>query len=125
MSSPAKVLVCGAGPTGLVLALWLTRSGVRVRIVDKLPDAGTTSRALAVHARTLEFYRQFGIADGVVGGGLPFAAGNLWARGRQAAHVEFGDLGRGLSPFPFILDYPQDLHERYLIAQLAAAGVQV
>src|ERR1700730_2551403 len=50
------VLIVGAGPTGLVLALWLTRLGVRVRIVDKTPKSGTTSRAIAVQARTLELY---------------------------------------------------------------------
>ena len=48
------VLVVGAGPTGLVLALWLTRLGVTVRIIDTTGEPGTTSRALAVHARTLE-----------------------------------------------------------------------
>ena len=58
-----EVLIVGAGPTGLVLALWLTRLGVRVRIVDKTAQPGTTSRALAVHARTLEWYRQIGLAD--------------------------------------------------------------
>jgi len=49
MSDP-DVLIAGAGPTGLVLALWLQRLGVRVRIVDKAADAGTTSRALVLHA---------------------------------------------------------------------------
>ena len=49
------VLIVGAGPTGLVLALWLARSGMRLRIVDKAAEPGTTSRALAVQARTLEF----------------------------------------------------------------------
>ena len=49
-----EVLIVGAGPTGLVLAIWLTRLGVRVRIVDKAAAPGTSSRALAVHARTLE-----------------------------------------------------------------------
>jgi 2-polyprenyl-6-methoxyphenol hydroxylase-like FAD-dependent oxidoreductase len=53
-------LIIGAGPTGLVLALWLTRLGVRVRIVDKTAEPGTTSRALAVQARTLELYSQIG-----------------------------------------------------------------
>jgi 2-polyprenyl-6-methoxyphenol hydroxylase-like FAD-dependent oxidoreductase len=48
------VLIAGAGPTGLVLALWLTKLGVKVRIVDKTAEPGTTSRALAVQARTLE-----------------------------------------------------------------------
>ena len=60
------VLIIGAGPTGLVLALWLTRLGVRVRIVDKTAEPGTTSRALAVQARTLELYSQIGIADAVM-----------------------------------------------------------
>lgn len=38
------VLIVGAGPTGLVLALWLTRQGVPVRIVDKASGPGTASR---------------------------------------------------------------------------------
>lgn len=59
MTDP-PVLIVGAGPTGLVLALWLTRLGVTVRIIDKAIEPGTTSRALAVQARTLEFYRQLG-----------------------------------------------------------------
>src|SRR5438093_214443 len=62
------VLIVGAGPTGLVLALWLTRLGVRVRIIDKTSGPGTTSRALAVQARTLELYRQIRLADAVVAG---------------------------------------------------------
>jgi len=55
------VLITGAGPTGLVLALWLTKLGVKARIIDKTAEPGTTSRALAVQARTLEFYHQIGI----------------------------------------------------------------
>ena len=60
------VLIIGAGPTGLVLALWLTKLGVKVRIIDKTAEPGTTSRALAVQARTLELYRQLDLADAVV-----------------------------------------------------------
>ncbi|HEU4753897.1 MAG TPA: FAD-dependent oxidoreductase, partial [Armatimonadota bacterium] len=41
-----QVLIVGAGPTGLVLALWLTRLGVRVRIIDRAAEPGTTSRAI-------------------------------------------------------------------------------
>jgi 2-polyprenyl-6-methoxyphenol hydroxylase-like FAD-dependent oxidoreductase len=124
-TSHAQVLISGAGPTGLVLALLLNRRGVRVRIIDKAPEPGTTSRALAVHARTLEFYRQLGIADDVVRQGLPFTFANLWGRGRRAGRIELGDIGRGLSPFPFVLIYPQDVHERFLIDQLAQAGVRI
>jgi hypothetical protein len=56
------VLIIGAGPTGLVLALWLTKLHVNVRIIDKTAEPGTTSRALAVQARTLELYRQLDLA---------------------------------------------------------------
>ncbi len=125
MNRDTDVLVAGAGPTGLVLALWLNRLGVRVRLIDKTAEAGTTSRALAVQARILEQYDQLGLADAVVANGLKMAAVNLWAAGRKVARAPFGDLGAGLSPFPFALIYPQDEHEWCLIEQLRAAGVEV
>jgi 2-polyprenyl-6-methoxyphenol hydroxylase-like FAD-dependent oxidoreductase len=119
------VLVCGAGPTGLVLALRLARSGVRVRIADAAAEPGTTSRALVVHARTLEFYRQMGLADALLAEGLRFAAANMWVRRRRVARAVLGDMGKGLSPFPFMFVCPQDRHERFLIEHLRRAGVEV
>src|SRR5213083_2023590 len=119
------VLIIGAGPTGLVLALWLTRLGVRVRIIDKTAEPGTTSRALAVQARTLELYKQIGLADAVVERGRTVAAANLWVAGKQVARAVFGAMGAGLSPFPYALIFPQDEHERLLIDRLAEAGVEV
>jgi 2-polyprenyl-6-methoxyphenol hydroxylase-like FAD-dependent oxidoreductase len=119
------VLVIGAGPTGLVLALWLTRLGVRVRIIDKAAEARTTSRALAVQVRTLELYSQIGLADAVVDCGRKTVAANLWVAGKKTARVAFGDMGVGLSPFPYALIFPQDEHERLLIDRLAGANIQV
>jgi 2-polyprenyl-6-methoxyphenol hydroxylase-like FAD-dependent oxidoreductase len=51
----SDVLIVGAGPTGLVPALWLTKLGVKVRIIDKTAEPGTTSRfgGSGAHARTL------------------------------------------------------------------------
>src|SRR3954469_24801222 len=119
------VLIVGAGPTGLVLALWLTRLGVSVRIIDKTAEPGTTSRALAVQARTLEFYRQVGIADALIAGGVKVSNLNIWANGARAARVPFQRIGEGLSPYPFPLIFPQDAHERLLIERLDALGVNV
>src|SRR5271170_2610885 len=124
-SRDTEVLIVGAGPTGLVLALWLTRLGVRVRIVDKTAEPGTTSRALAVQARTLEFYNQIGLADTVVERGRKTMAANLWVAGKRAAHAVLGEMGAGLSPFPYALIFPQDEHERLLVERLSQAGVQV
>jgi 2-polyprenyl-6-methoxyphenol hydroxylase-like FAD-dependent oxidoreductase len=121
----AEVLIVGAGPTGLVLALWLTRLGVPVRIIDKTAEPGTTSRALAVQARTLEFYRQIGLADAVVERGRKVAAVNLWVAGKKVGRFAFGDMGAGLSPFPYALVFPQDEHERLLIDRLIQTRVDV
>jgi 2-polyprenyl-6-methoxyphenol hydroxylase-like FAD-dependent oxidoreductase len=119
------VLIIGAGPTGLVLALWLTRLGVRVRIIDKTAEPGTTSRAVAVQARTLELYRQLDLSGAVVEAGVKVAGLNLWVSGAKAARVLLGRMGEGLSPFPYALTYPQDAHERLLIDRLDALGVRV
>jgi 2-polyprenyl-6-methoxyphenol hydroxylase-like FAD-dependent oxidoreductase len=119
------VLIVGAGPTGLVLALWLTRLGVRVRIIDKTAEPGTTSRAVAVQARTLELYRQVDLASAVVADGVQVAGANLWVGGAKAVRLPLGRMGEGLSPFPYVLTYPQDAHERLLIERLDALGVKV
>ena len=66
-----QVLIVGGGPTGLTLALWLTRLSVSVRVIDKAAEPGDTSRALVVQARTLEFYRQVGLADALIAGRPP------------------------------------------------------
>ena len=119
------VLIAGAGPTGLVLALWLTRLGIAVRIIDKSAEPGSTSRALAVQARTLEHYRQAGIADTVIAAGVKIANLNFWAQGARVARVPIRGIGEGLTPYPFPLVLPQDVHERLLIEELKALGVNV
>src|SRR5262249_17518688 len=120
-----QVLIVGAGPTGLVLALWLTRLGVPVRIVDKAMEPGTTSRAVAVQARTLEFYRQIGLAEDVVRRGREVSAANLWVAGHRVARAVFGNMGAGISPYAYAFIFPQDEHERLLIDTLRTAGVSV
>jgi len=120
-----EVLIIGAGPTGLILALWLTRLGVKIRIVDKTAEPGTTSRALAVQARTLELYRQLDLADAVVARGHRVLAGNFWVGGERKARIPFNDMGKGLTPYPFLHIFPQDEHEKLLVAKLQTLGVSV
>jgi len=83
---------------------------------------------MVVQARTLEFYDQFGFADEVVRAGIP-GANVHWREGGPGGHeirsVSFKDLGEGLSPFPFPLNYPQDDHERFLVDKLRESGVNV
>lgn len=127
---PTPVLIVGAGPTGLALALSLARRQVAFRIVDAARGPGEQSRAMVVQARTLEFYRQFGLAGQVVDAGVKVHAAHLReARpdggSEQVLRVDFADMGKGQSPYPFLLAYPQDDHERWLVGQLQGMGVTV
>jgi 2-polyprenyl-6-methoxyphenol hydroxylase-like FAD-dependent oxidoreductase len=124
MADPG-VLIVGAGPTGLVLALWLTKQGVSVRVIDKTAEPGTTSRALAVHARTLELYEQLGLAGPVVQNGYAVPGARLWLGGEPKAHVPFGQIASDLTPYGFLHIFPQDEHENLLIGRLEQLGVQV
>ncbi|MGI4789905.1 MAG: FAD-dependent monooxygenase [Janthinobacterium lividum] len=120
-----EILIVGAGPTGLALALFLAKSGVTPRIIDKNSGPGQASRALGVQSRTLEFYRQLGFADEVVSQGIQIQEIRLRAHGHVTAEVKIADFGAGLSPYPFVLSFPQDDHERLLVGKLQVAGIEV
>lgn len=122
--SRSDVLIAGAGPTGLVLALWLAKQGAKVRIIDKTEGPGTTSRALAVQARTLELYRQLDLTDAVLKEGHKVPGINLWVRGQREARISFEDFAGDMTPYGPLV-YPQDQHERLLIERLEALGVAV
>ncbi len=122
---PAPILIVGAGPTGLVLALSLARRGVPFRIIDRASGPGRASRALAMHARTLEYYRQFGLAEAAVAAGTRISRFHVMEDGAEAGAFSLDNLGESLSPYPFILDFPQDEHEAFLVAHLAVLGVGV
>lgn len=119
------VLIVGAGPTGLNLALRLKRHGAPFRIIDAHSGPAQASRALAVAARTLELYDQLGLADAIIARGVKIQAAHFLEGGAERAHVRFEDMGRGLSPYGYILDFPQDEHERFLVEQLEGLGVRI
>jgi len=120
-----EVMIVGAGPTGLTLALWLQRLGVRFRIIDKADGPGETSRALAVQARTLEFHRQIGIVDDVLAAGVRIEQLTARTPSGIGATLKLADFGKGVSPYSFAFALPQDIHERILIEHLEKAGVQI
>jgi 2-polyprenyl-6-methoxyphenol hydroxylase-like FAD-dependent oxidoreductase len=121
----ADVLVVGAGPTGLMLANQLGRRGVRVQIVDRHSGPAQQSRAVAVQARTLEIYSKLGIVDRALELGRRATGFNMWARGNRRARIPVGDIGKELSPFPFVLILGQDDNERIMGAKLRDWGMDV
>jgi 2-polyprenyl-6-methoxyphenol hydroxylase-like FAD-dependent oxidoreductase len=127
MSIPANidVLVVGAGPTGLMLGNQLVRRGIRALIVDRNPGPSIHTKALGVQARTLEIYSHLGIAERALELGTRGTGANLWVEGRKVARIPLGDIGRDLSPYPFLLILGQDDNERLLGEALRAHGTDV
>lgn len=119
------VLIVGAGPTGLMLANQLARRGIRARIVDRHPGPAVQTRALGVQARTLEIYSRLGIVQQALELGKVTTGANIWAHGRRAARVPLGDIGRDVSPYPFLLILGQDDNERLLGEALHTSGMAV
>src|SRR5512132_3754330 len=127
MSSPPNidVLIVGAGPTGLMLGNQLGRRGVRALIVDKNPGPSIRTKALGVQARTLEIYSHLGIVERALELGMRATGANMWVEGQRAARVPLGDIGRDLSPYPFLLILGQDDNERLLGEALRPWGIDV
>ena len=112
------VIIVGAGPTGLTLAVQLTRYGIPFVIFDQKESVTDLSKALVVHARTLEIYDQVGLAQEAVKGGAVVQKGILMNDGKVSANLDFSDIGTQLSPFPFFLMFEQSKNERLLYQYL-------
>jgi 2-polyprenyl-6-methoxyphenol hydroxylase-like FAD-dependent oxidoreductase len=117
-----QILVAGAGPVGMTLALALRRQGVAVRIVDKAAARTDKSKALVIWPRTLELLDIQGCARDFVDAGVRVPSARILGEGRELAHAHFS-LAR--SAYPFALMIPQSETERLLEQLLAASGVQV
>jgi len=90
--NPTKVLIVGAGPTGMTAALEFARYGIPVRLIEKTAEPATTSRAIGVQARTLELFEQRGMVDQMVARGNKGVAGNIYDGGNRIFRLEFSHI---------------------------------
>ena len=122
MEISRSVLVCGAGPTGLVTALELARRGVDVRIVDTAPEPSQLSKAAVLWRRSLEVLRPSVPVERFTAHGRPVLGIQFEADGYVLQEIDFGvDAGQ----FPHGLLIPQNRTEAVLNEALECLGVQV
>jgi len=119
------VLIIGAGPTGLALACQLIRYGVDFIVIDRKETTTPHSKAIGVQARTLEIYEQIELAEPLIALGAPAATAKMFAGGKLRGEICFAELGKGMSPYPYVLFVEQGLHEKLLYEHIKAHGKDI
>jgi 2-polyprenyl-6-methoxyphenol hydroxylase-like FAD-dependent oxidoreductase len=122
MSRDVPVLICGAGPTGMTLALELARFGVPFRIVERASHGAEYSQALAVQARTLELLEAAHLTDRLLACANRVEHVRLQAGSHQLVAADFAGMP---TPYPFVAMIPQRETERVMREALAALGVRI
>ena len=124
LREPADILVAGAGPAGLALALQAHDHGAAVRIIDRRPEAVRPSRALILHARTLEVLRPLGVTQALLARSDIRPAADLQL-GSRVVRVTLAGLALPDTAFPHLSLVRQADVEQVLAAALAGRGVEV
>jgi 2-polyprenyl-6-methoxyphenol hydroxylase-like FAD-dependent oxidoreductase len=119
LSASGRVIVVGAGPTGLVLAAELALAGIDCVVLERRAGPRTDSRAICLHARSMESLDLRGQASVFAAAGLAVRSFPLGPRGSA---IDFRRLN---SDFPYLLDMPQSEMEQLMLARATALGVQV
>ncbi len=122
MSASVPVVICGAGPTGMSLALELARFDVPFRIIDKAPAGAEHSQALGVQARTLELLEAAHITDRLLNYAQRVEHVRIAAGTRPLIETDFSDLP---TAYPFLAMIPQTDTERVMREALEAIGVTI
>jgi 2-polyprenyl-6-methoxyphenol hydroxylase-like FAD-dependent oxidoreductase len=120
----SRILVAGAGPAGLVLALQARDHGASVRVIERRRETFRPSRALILHARTLEVLRPLGLTRELLARADTAPAADLHL-GSRVIRVALDNLGWPDTAFPHLSLIRQADVEAVLAQALADRGVQV
>ncbi len=121
MNSVVDVLIIGAGPTGLTLAIECARYHLSCKIIDQSPVPTTYSKATAIQARTLECFQRMGIHERFLAAGIQLKRSNIHSGDKKT----YLNLQQIQSPFPFVLSIEQSKTEQILNDALKELGCSV
>ncbi|KAF9369443.1 hypothetical protein CPC16_004502 [Podila verticillata] len=120
--SEVPVLISGAGPVGILAAIMLTRLGIPVRIIERDRTVPAMSKALGIHARTLEILDMTGLIDRFLAAGHPISRSNFYILGD---FINFAGLINSISHYNYALFLEQLKTIAILEDELEQRGVKV
>ena len=125
MRTSTKVIIIGAGPTGLMAACQLARFNVEFIIIDKKSGPTAESRAMIVTPRSMEIYQQMGLADALLVKSKTIPDLSIFIDGREKASFNLAGAGNAISHFPAFQAFEQFKNEKLLYDSLTAGGHEV
>lgn len=116
--SPAEhpVVVVGAGPVGLSLAIDLAQRGQRVVLLDDADRIGEGSRAICFSKRSLEYWDRLGVGDRMVAKGVVWSVGRIFHGDSQL--YQFNLLPEDGHKRPAFINLQQYYAEAYLVDRI-------
>ncbi|KAF9355111.1 hypothetical protein BGX26_006986 [Mortierella sp. AD094] len=121
-TSEIPVLISGGGPVGILAAIMLMRLGIPCRLIEREPVVSTMSKALSLHARTLEILEQTGLIDKFLAKGHPISHFDIYFKG---VHSIFPGLVNSISYYNYALFLEQIKTTSILTEELELRGLKV
>ncbi|NTU82082.1 MAG: NAD(P)-binding protein [Chloroflexales bacterium] len=118
------ILIVGAGPVGLSLALALARAGIRAQVFEALPELSAEARASTFHPPSLELFAAWGVVDQMLARGHRVERLLYWERATRqlVAAFDYAQIAAD-TPYPFRLQLPQSQLTRLLVPALEESGM--
>ena len=115
----ADVLIAGAGPVGMSLALALSRKNISVVVLEKLSELSREARASTIHPPTLEFFDEIGIIEDILASGLRIESLQFWERASRELVADFPyNLIENDTKYPFRFQCPQSTVTRIILKHI-------
>jgi 3-(3-hydroxy-phenyl)propionate hydroxylase len=114
-----EIIIVGAGPVGLSLALGLARENIRVLILEQEPQISDHSKAPGIWSKTLEVLEQLGVVDKFLAQGELLSRITPWDadRGEELFSLDLTEVADE-TKYPYLLILPQPETERLLLEEL-------
>jgi len=103
-----RILIVGAGPTGMTMACQLLQQGIPCRIIDKRAALTTESKAININSASMQMFDRMGIADRFLEKGLEIKHIYVHWENKRIVHVDYRRID---TPYHFFVCMPQAMSE--------------